>query len=473
MKAETTYNSHELEQQMDVNAVLLLRGMHTVSDPYLRQRIYEQAEAQEASLVSEVLEGAVITDFRFNTQDGKLYLLQPGGVTDWEMMHKHGVARARAKASEDHNYAPYVKIAEAELEESRIQEAMVEAGVPAAMVKLSLCGNDVIKGSYLEKLGRDPKLQRAFLRVSVFDGKDMHIHSRSIDGVDLLGGRRISTGWGSWDSPQMELSPAASSIDILENQLYFDHNQMSVEQMHQLADKLVGAYDALLAEQTGKISKAGRCPEGTDTYKFVLDNRDLLNAHMEGMVALSARQDLPIGHLAALTNDLRYDIMSSFKQRLEGKWKDLGSLSESVAAAGVTERAAGTQYNGCDTVIGARTVELAGYFNGQGSEVKANCVKCPNCNNIVDLPKKLLDKNIMHCVKCKASVHTKGGKVDQRLIDDFYGIKPQESEGIFKTESLGEYWARLGREAEQEKIAKKRKELADQRLKEQSGRAAA
>ncbi|MBX4190809.1 hypothetical protein KW794_01850 [Candidatus Saccharibacteria bacterium] len=447
--------SQELDQQMDINAVMLLRDMHETEDLQLQQRLFEQAADQEASLISEVLEGIVITDFKFETQNGKLYLLQPNGVTDWRMMHGHGVKRAEAKAAEDHLYQPYVKMAEAELTESQTQEAMVRNGEPAAMVKLSLCGEDVMSTERVRKLGRDPDLRRAFLRVSVFDGKDMHIHSRSIDKVNLTDGRGIATGWGSWEKPQMDLTHDASSVDILRDQLYFDQSQMSIEQMHGLADKLVAAYDKLQATRNGKIFKAGRCPEDTNTYKFVLDNQDLLNAHLSSLVELAAKQELPIGHLAAITNDLRYDIMSSFKQRLDGKWKDMGSLGESVAAAGAAERASGTQYGGCDTVIGAQTAENAGYLNGQSNEIKANCVKCPSCESIVDLPKKLLDQNIMHCVQCKASAHTKGGKVNQKIIDDFYGITRQEQDNSwFKTESFGEYWARLNHEQELKNLRK-------------------
>lgn len=381
---EQNLDRYQLEQQMDVNSVMLLQEMSCTDDYYLRQRLFEQAADQEASLISEVLEGAVITDFSFHVCDGKLYLLQPNGVTDWQQMHKHGKARAVARAAEDLNFGPYIDIAEAELEESRMQEAMVEAGVPAVMVKLSLCGEDVMDATHLKQLGRDPDLKRAYLRTSVFDGTQMYIHSRSIDGVNLLDGRSIANGWGLWEEPQMAISPDASSVDILKSKLYFGQSDMSLEEMHRLADKLVGAFDALQTRRTGKLYKAGRSPEGVDTYKFVLSNQDLLNAHMSSLVDLAARQELPIGHVAATTNDLRYDIMASFKQRLEGTWVEYDSLAESVAAAGDSEREIGTQFGGCDTVIGSQTAGIAGYINGygnKGSEIlsKFSSKWCPNC----------------------------------------------------------------------------------------------
>jgi len=445
-------NHIELEQRMDSNSVMLLREMYGSQDEELQARLYEQAADQEATLISEVLDGAVITDFKFTAQEGKLYLLQPDGVADWQRMHEHGVLRAEAKAAEDPGFRTYAEIARAELEESRLQEEMVRTGRPAAMVKLSLCGDDVMSAEQLKKIGRNPEAQRAFLRVSVFDGQDMHIHSRSIDGVSLSDGRGIAEGWGTFGQPQMGLEPDASSVDILNSHLYFEENQMDLPRMHQLADNLVRSFDAMKSRRTGKTCRAGRAPEGVDTYKFVLDNKDLLAAHMDSLVSLAGRNELPIGHVAAVTNELRYDIMSSYKQRLEGTWEELGSLAESVAAAGDSERGQGTEFGGCDTVISANTAANAGYANAmRTSEMKTKCVQCPSCKSIVDLPDKLLKKDIMHCVKCKASVHTKGGKVDQKYIDEYYGIKPENSQ---KSETFGEYWDRLGREIELRRLEK-------------------
>jgi hypothetical protein len=244
----------------------------------------------------------------------------------------------------------------------------------------------------------------------------------------------------------------------LNSHLFFEQDRMDVSQMHQLADSLVRSFDTMKSRRTGKAYRAGRAPEGVDTYKFVLGNKDLLAAHMDSLVSLAGRSELPIGHVAATINDLRYDIMSSYKQRLDGTWENLDSLAESVAAAGAAEREIGTEFGGCDSVISARTATNAGYVNAEkSSEMKTKCVQCPSCKNVVDLPDKLLKKDIMHCVKCKASVHTKGGKVDQKVIDEYYGIK---KEGIQDGETFAEYWARLGRQIEHKRLQKE-EELAE------------
>jgi hypothetical protein len=352
-----------------------------------------------------------------------------------------------------------------ELDESEMQEAMVSAGVPAVMAKLSLCGNDVMLADRLKKLGRDPDLQRAYLRVSVFDGKDMHIHSRSIDGLSLDDGRDIANGWGIWQTPQMDVEPDASSVDILKNQVYFEGDQMDIAQMHRLADGLVSAFDTLQTKRTGKLHKAGRTPEGADTYRFVLSNQDLLNAHLGSLSDLAQRKNLPIGHIAAVSNDLRYDIMSSFKQRLEGTWVDLGGLGESVAAAGDIERQAGTQYGGCDTVIGNQTAEMAGYLNGGGQtpgraerqkitrelreEVvgKGACIACG------------AEGKLYGCRLCNAcnkewceEYEKNGTQIPIKKLSRYSGGRPQPSPD--GAESFGEYWDRLGKEIELGKLNK-------------------
>ncbi len=363
-------NYVELEQQRDVSTVQLLREMDTAADAAYRQALFEQAADQEASHISEVLEGAVVTDFTFDTRDGRLYLLQPNGVTDWLKMHELGVERAEARAAADPNFAPYVEIAKAELREARLQEEMIRRGEPTVMLKLSLCGNDVMGAQQLEQIGRDPYQQRAYVRTSVFDGQKLHIHSRSIDGVSLPDGREgINSGWGAIVPSGVEMPADASSIDILNAELTFDGSEMGITEMHDLVDRCVAAFDDLQFRRTGRRYKAGRSPEGIDTYGFVLDNRDLLSAHLDSLIML-ARQDMPLGALAAQANELRYDIMSSYKRRLEGTWVDMGSLGESVAHAGSVERALGTKYSGCDTVIGQTANPAnAGYSNADRASI--------------------------------------------------------------------------------------------------------
>ena len=419
------------EELKDINTLLLLREMEMSDDPILEKLLYEQARDQECSHISEVLEGIVSTNFEFKHRDGRLYVLQPNGVTDWLAMHENGVKRARAKAEDNPAFNFYVQIAEAELEEARAQEAMVQAGRPAVIVKLSLAGNDLASDKQLKQLGRNPELNRAYLRVSVFDGQKLTLYSRSLDGMNLTDGRDgITKGWGILENQTNNLPADASSIDILKTSRKFDADEMSLPEMRALPDQLVAAYDKVLFDRTGAVHKAGQPPESAhQTYAFVLNNPDLIKAHMDSLSEIAVR-NLISGSLA---NDLRYDIMSSFKRRLDGSWVDTGNLAGSVSGAGSAERAIGTSYNGCDTSIGAGTMSSAnsGYVNAGGRaswEWKTGTCIIENCPS-----RKRGRVEVGPCAVCRDCQALYDQKKDPyKEYYDAYWEETQDATDIFK-----------------------------------------
>jgi hypothetical protein len=344
-KLTSLTNSEELAHTQAAGSALLLKDMHKTSDLEMRRAIFEQVCDQESSHISEVLPGIVSTRFNFDIKDGKLFAIQPNGVTDWRQMHENGVARARSMAELNGEFKFYEEISKAELSEALAQEQLASYETPVAMITLSLCGDDVASEQALKKLGRDPDQKRAFLRVSWTNGRDSQIYldSRSIDGMTLADGKQFLKELGT------ELPEGASSLNVLSTQLLF--NGLAESDLSNLADKLVDSYDQKLFEKTGIKHKAGRSEtDARDTYEFVLQQHDLLNVHMESLCEL-AKRNLPLPLMAQYTDNLRYDIMASFKQRLEGKWEELGSLAESVSHAGGSERASGTVFSGCDTSI--------------------------------------------------------------------------------------------------------------------------
>lgn len=361
-KQPGTLGLAELDAQRDLSTVMLIRQALETGEPELKNALYEQACNQEVTHISEVLEGVVKTRFEFENLEGKLFALQPGGVTDWEELHQNGLARARIMADMDPDFKFYREIAEAELEEARLQKAMAEYGRPAAMVRLSLSGSDVAEPEKLKALGRDPHLDRAYLRVSVFDGKTA-IDSRSLDHMSLDRAKKLyQRVFG------VELPKGATSLDILKMPLIYGEGQMPVAEMHKLAEMITSHYDQMLYEETGRVHRSGRSlGKNPDTYAFVLENQDLIRAHMTGLEKIVCS----LGRLEAaeIANQLRYDIMSSFKRRLEGSWVERGSLADSVTYAGNEERAGGTEFAGCDVILGTnRLAGAAGYVNAAGAE---------------------------------------------------------------------------------------------------------
>jgi hypothetical protein len=158
--------------------------------------------------------------------------------------------------------------------------------------------------------------------------------------------------------------------------------------------------------------------------------------------------------------------MSSYKQRLDGTWTDLGSLADSVAAAGDAERANGTEFWGCDSVIAATNT---GYVNAEGGQGPSMAER----HKIVkDLRKEVKGKG--NCAACGAKSDLFGcglcGACNKEWCDKYELTGEQtpikklsrarlnrSRDDIQQGETFSEYWARLGREIELEQLEKESK----------------
>jgi hypothetical protein len=401
----------DFEYRRAANSVWLLRDMYESNDPNLQRRLFEQACDQEASHISEVLEGAGHTKFEFESREGRLYILQPDGVTDWIAMHQNGVERAQRMADLKPELEFYARISQAELAEAQLQEEMIKTGEPQTMISLSLSGDDITTPGNLKAVGRDPQLRRAYLRTSVFDGEKLHLDSRTIDHLDIDEARKIYQ-----DILGTELPAGANSLDVLRNPVSFK---------------------GIRTDLADRVSP----PPSENTYDFVLRHKDLLEAHMAAMSELAL--DCEKGELAAIADDLRYDIMSSYKQRHEGSWIDKNSLGESVAYAGSMERGAGTQFSGCDVMVGSanNSLEQAGYVNATSREFwvwRDGTCRIPNCPSKKIKEKKLKPK-IGPCDICEFCQPLFDSGKGKEEIESMYKHRPKpknaqhKSPGFFET----------------------------------------
>jgi hypothetical protein len=422
--AETTetYQS-EFEYRRAVNSVWLLRDMHQSTDPILRRQLFEQACDQETSYISEVLEGAGHTRFEFESREGRLYVLQPDGVTDWIVMHQNGVERAQRMADMKPELGFYARISKAELAEAQLQEEMIVMGLPKTIISLSLCGEDLASPDNLQAIGRDSQLRRAYLRTSVFDGEKLHIDSRTIDRLGINEAKRIYE-----DILGVGLPGDANSLDILESPAVFP---------------------GIRTDLADRISP----PPSENTYDFVFRHKDLLDAHMEALSALAL--DCQKSGLDDITDNLRYDIMSAFKHRLEGSWAETGSLAGSVAYAGSIERAAGTQYIGCETVIAGAPppgLEASGYVNAIAQEFwiwRDGACRIPNCPSKVIKDKKQKPK-IGPCDICEFCQPLFDSGMNKDNIEAMYRRRPKSKDSKPKApgffEAIAAELSRYGQE---------------------------
>ncbi len=396
---ETVTENLNLKRQAD--SARTLRELHEgLSDSRAREYVFRQ----ESLYLSEMMDGQVRTDLDFWLAGDQMVCHDEQGLpVDWLELHSNGVAYARERAAQNPNLSAYIRVAEAEYEESLLQRRILEQGIEATLVTFSLCGSDLFSDDDLKLLGRNPKLRRGFLRVSVFDGQGgLRLFSRSIDGLSAAD---VAQTYQS--EFNIALAQDASTIDILNSPVVLGIAD------YQLADRLAPK-------------------QGPDSYRFVLSHPELLESLMSGLDSIALYQ--PPENWPGLSEQLRRDIVSSYKRKLDGTWQDLESLAESIAAAGVME--AGTEFFGCDTVLGGQRIsDKLGYFTKQDM---LKCVTCPNCNNIVDLPENLYDKGILHCVDCKHTVNRQTGK---------NVMVPSTKKVLTKQpENLAQYVHRLGTE---------------------------
>ncbi len=401
------------------SSVLALRRAQNEQNPRIKCELYEHVYDQETTHLSEVLDGVVRAEVNFTSLNNKLLALDESGPIDWEEFHQNNWQYSNLLAQQEPELRPYLKIAEAEAEEGFIQAEMVESGEPKTMVVLSLCGDDILSPAALKKIGRDPIKRRAMLRVSMFDGQKLKIYSRSIDGMGVDSARKFLN-----DKFGIELPASASSVDILKTRIILDgaHSQLA---------------DDLTPPQLGH-----------DTYKFVLAQPDLLKTYIGSLENLSA-SNLSEAEIVYLANELRYDIMASFRKRLEGK--KVYATASSIASAGNSAREEGEEFNGCDTVVSS-LVNRLGY--GPKAEIQRDCITCPGCSKVVNADKDYFAAGFLRCPECKLTVKY---RKDARLPDKNKDSHNQNQEGFF------EWWIK---KKQQDKL-KRQQQLIEQKSKEQ------
>lgn len=423
-------NLEELQQRKQADSVLLLREMQDSDDLLYRKELFEYVYNQDTTHISEVLEGQVRTVLDFDLSGDTLFLREDGHRTDWLELHRNGVTYARTKAAVEVGLEPYARISELELEEAIEQRTMIAAGQPATMVKLSLIGDDLMNKKQLLSLGRQPEKQRAFLRVSVFDGQKLTIDSRSIDGMSVADGRQfLAANFG------IELPEDSCSLDVLENTVRLSGAR------HDLADQLV--------PMTGR-----------DSYAFVLEQQDLLNGYFSAMIDLARRKDLSLSEISYHANDLRYDIMSAFKRRFEGYAADANDIMGEIALAGAAERANGTDYLGCDTVVNS-PANSAGYLNAQLSQEfkwRSGFCRVGYCPT---------GKNQTSVGPCDVCAHCQGlfdRKLSLSQVEKHNrGIMEGSQKNYYQKtsqEGFGEWWHRIGQEIKYKNQMKQKQEQA-------------
>jgi hypothetical protein len=139
-----------------------------------------------------------------------------------------------------------------------------------------------------------------------------------------------------------------------------------------------------------------------------------------------------------------------------------GSGAGGIASAGSYAETNNISRDGdCPASAGPNTAnnEAGKAMGTHQKNEKSLCVNCPNCHKDVFVPKELLEKHdIYHCPSCKASAKVGGGRVDQKIIEEYYGRNQAEQPSPFAI-----WWRQQAQEEAIKKMAEQqaRQELGD------------
>ncbi len=421
VKSSIEPNLESLRAKRVASSVMAFRRAEQEPDPYIRKAIYEHVYDQETTHICEILNGKVETEIPFEVRKGRLTAICEDGPVDWQEFSKNNFLYADLLAKSDSSLKPYLRIAEVEVEEALEQLEIVKAGEPKTTVRLSLCGDDIFSSNALKKIGRLPEKQRAMLRVSVFDGQNLRLYTRSIDGMSLESGKKfLKENFG------IELPDRADSVDVLKARPTLDGAH------HELADNLTPS-------QTG-----------IDTYKFVINRPDLLKVYLKSLEDL-ARSDYDFETIVLHANELRNDIMASFSEAFEGK--AILATAESIAGAGERARQEGKEFFGCDMVVTSMH-EKTGLGIRQG-EVDVDCVKCPKCSHL-GMDKGSFRQGFWHCRGCgvKKAFNKNGQKV----------LNQKQKKDNLNQEGLYEWWTLVKQQDKMKRQQKMMQEKSRQQI---------
>ncbi|MBI5906821.1 hypothetical protein HY857_02095 [Candidatus Saccharibacteria bacterium] len=296
-----------------------------------------------------------------------------------------------------------------------------------------------------------------------------------------------------------DVPPSQTAMELLDNMYAYSPPHGDFEEF---MDTYVSTYDAILADQNpGQEFSFGlkktEHPATGDDIAMVRRQKVLRGVYLDSLRALGSSGgyitdeiaeinwnlglglDTRVGHAISsnlarelLDHSLQY-VVATLNKAPRAALDQLaisGNKSDAVESAGYyggEAKSEGIRYDGaCPTgTLGAANTEastLSHAYRMNGDPTK--CVTCPKCKETVDLPKELLKKNIMHCVNCKASVHTKGGKVSSKIIDEFYG-KKTKNEGSKRETEL----QRINRQIAERKLAQRRRRIVEEAEAEQLG----
>ncbi len=379
-----------------------------------RMALQESFSGIEQRRTDEVIDGiaeaipGLVNNIRSYDVAGGVLVAEDGQPMEDLLMN--GLRHAIKQASNDNFLSSFGPTrARHELDEARLWQKMVNGETNFNTLQiLSPYSEEYLTDATVEKLqqaGQEPKTKRAMLRMAHWDGRQLHVLTRSIDNssVEIL--RDATEGHDGYKYS------ANSSTDMLGERRGLVMNK---GQVFRYADGLVARADMIISQRLGEQTVQGRkISEAHDTQKYVQSQTMIINNLMKISRDLAGQHSNYDDYKTAWEKEL-HDYISLIKVRmLSNDTRAIVDVGRAASAAGAAAAARGESYNMCGTIIAANGQPAAG--EGTGMESIKNLigkkVTCPECKEKVIIPTGKLNDGRLCCPDCKYEVDVCTGQV--------------------------------------------------------------
>lgn len=371
----------------------------------LENGLERRFDVEVASGFSEALNGKVITEYSFGTENGKI-VAEDGEPLEDMMLRSRRAAYELAATDPEMSFV--ADRFEAEIDELHMQQRMVGGREEHnTLIKISPMTMELSNRPDLLKQGyQRPDLKRSMMRISHWDGKKMHILTRSLDNssLDLLS----ETATEAFDENYTDMS----SLQMLKKDVM---RTMSLDEARTLLDYASTAYDKHLYRETGRTSNQGAyAPEDVDLLRFVESHPDIL-ANVKKEVGEFVLLCETYDEFDSRLTSCLYRHLALYEDLLSGGSYDVQAISDSASGAGNRAAEQGTVYSMCGDLIAANTPGLL------GTQTSFESLRLADRQQVID--KLIADKRSGRCLTCGASgtVHGCGlcGRCNKIWCDEY------------------------------------------------------
>ncbi|HLG91098.1 MAG TPA: hypothetical protein VI336_03025, partial [Candidatus Saccharimonadales bacterium] len=412
------------------------------------------------SFFIEALKGEISTHYSFELVDGRIV------AKDGEPIEELLVRGLRAdikKATDDpfYEFLPYRS--RAELDNFRKAQAMANNEVTYnTLLEVSVLNEelDTSEGNRLKliKAAQKPYWGRTMVRVSHWDGAQLHIITTSSDNL-----KNAETFDKTNDISSAELFKEAVEKEFLYGLKAQTANQMLAEPLafnitdgswKNLAGRLVGRADQILALRQGGQWHQGRPKkEALNLRNHVDSQTEIIEGLLKADNRVAGAYDNYDDYQVAFQREL-YNAIALMEMRLAtGRTDEIIDYEVAAGNAGAVAEAEGRSYDGCGMVINANSQNHSA-ANQTGFEsllrLEGKPINCHNCKKKVVVDKKYLEKGELYCKKCGYHVDVCTGKITMKKKE-----KNLTSQVISGFDILARNFTKIRHETNIRKILKK------------------